>query len=54
MGKIQEKINFGGESLESLIDEIIKDKIKEVTIKLKNIEENFPSANMDKKVDELK
>ncbi|WP_142413285.1 hypothetical protein [Hathewaya massiliensis] len=61
MTKIQTKIKFGRENLESLIDEIVKDKIYEVTNRLKNGEfefynqkENYPSTNTDKKVDETK
>lgn len=59
--KIQAKINFGNESLESLINEIIQVKLKEVTHILKNggitrynKDENYPSTNTDKKVDEIK
>ena len=36
MTKLQLKINFGSGSLDSLINEIIRDKIKEVTHMLKN------------------
>ena len=59
--KIQVKINFGNESLESLINEIIQVKLKEVTHMLKNggitrynKDENYPSTNTDEKVDEIK
>ena len=59
--KIQLKINFGNESLDSLINEKIRDKIKEVTHMLKNggitrynKDENYPSTNTDEKVDEIK
>lgn len=59
--KIQAKINFGNESLESLINEIIQVKLKEVTHMLKNgaitrynKDENYPSTNTDEKVDEIK
>ena len=61
MTKIQVKINFGSGSLDSLINEIIRDKIKEVTHILKNgsitsynKDENYPSTNTDEKVDEIK
>lgn len=61
MAKIQTEIKFGNESSEKLIDELIKDKMKEVTNMLKSGEitsykqkENHPSINIDKKVDEGK
>ena len=61
MANIQIKINFGNENLESLIDQIIKDKMYKVTNRLKNGEvtrynqnENYPSTNINKKVDETK
>ncbi len=61
MAKIQTEIKFGNESLEKLIDELIKDKIKEVTNMLKSgkitsykQKENHPSSNIDKKVGEKK
>lgn len=62
MAKTQTKIKFGNQSLERLIDEVIKDKIKEVTNMLKNGEvtrynqiENYPStSNSKEKVDETK
>lgn len=61
MTKIQVKINFGSGSLDRLISEIIQNKIKEVSHMLKNggitrynKDENYPSTNTDKKVDEIK
>lgn len=52
MANIQTKINFGNETLETLIDEIIRDKMYKTTNRIKN--EKYLSTNIDKKVDETK
>lgn len=61
MKNIGTKFNFGNESIEQLIDEIIKDKINKTTISLKSQkviqykQSEIKSTNtLEKKVDEKK
>lgn len=62
MKKIQSEIHFANSSLESLINELIEKKVKEVKYSLKSgtfnhydHSENYPSTNnKDEKVDEIK
>lgn len=61
MTKFQTKISFGNENLDSLINQIVKDKVYKVTNRLKNGDTmrysqkgNNLSINIDKKVDKTK
>lgn len=52
------KINFGNNSLETLLNELVQEKIKEVTRALKDGDithysqnESYSSTNIDKKVE---
>ena len=59
MKNIKSEVFFGNENFEKLMDELIENKINEVTYRLKRVEkvrynkdENYPSN--DKKVDEIR
>lgn len=59
MKNIKSEVFFGNENFEKLMDELIENKINEVTYRLKRVkkvrynkDENYPSN--DKKVDEIR